>query len=105
MREISVDELARWRREHKPFVLLDVRDEEEVAVASIPGSQWIPMGEIPARIGELDPNATIAVLCHLGGRSGRVAAFLTARGFANVANVEGGIDAYAERVEPALARY
>ncbi|HEX8806255.1 MAG TPA: rhodanese-like domain-containing protein [Candidatus Aquilonibacter sp.] len=103
--EISVEELHRWRDSGKTFVLLDVREADEVAIVSITHSTWIPMREVPQRIGELDPVVPVAVICHYGGRSERVAAFLTARGFAEAVNVEGGIDAYAERIEPALARY
>jgi rhodanese-related sulfurtransferase len=103
--EISVEELQRWRNEGKAFVLLDVREPDEVAIARIADSNWIPMREIPQRIGELDPAVPVAVLCHHGGRSERVAAFLAARGFTEAVNVDGGIDAYAERIEPSLARY
>lgn len=103
--EISVDELARWRREDKAFVLLDVREPDEVAIVRVEGSQWIPMREIPQRIDELDPSVPVAVMCHHGGRSERVVAFLAVNGFSDVVNVDGGIDAYAERIEPALARY
>ena len=105
MREIDVDELRSWQNEGKKFVLLDVREADEVAIARVPGSVWIPMAQIPQRIGELDPSVPVAVMCHHGGRSERVAGFLAARGFADVVNVEGGIDAYAERIEPSLARY
>jgi rhodanese-related sulfurtransferase len=56
-------------------------------------------------MGELDSGASIAVMCHHGGRSERVAEFLASRGFTGVVNVAGGIDAYAAHIEPALARY
>jgi rhodanese-related sulfurtransferase len=105
MREISVEELARRRASGDAIVLLDVRDPDEVSAAALPDAVRIPMREIPDRLGELDPKAEIAVLCHYGGRSGRVAQFLTLRGFANVHNVEGGIDEYALRVDPTIPRY
>ena len=105
MQEISVEELARWRADQEPFVLLDIREPSEIAAASLPGALQIPMREIPARIGELNPGDRIAVLCHVGGRSERVAEFLATRGYANVYNVEGGIDAYSLRVDPAIPRY
>ncbi|HEV3139922.1 MAG TPA: rhodanese-like domain-containing protein [Vicinamibacterales bacterium] len=105
MREISVRELAEWRASGKPFVLLDVREDDEVRAASIPGAAHIPMGEIPARAGELDRSATVAVLCHHGSRSERVASFLEAQGFTDVWNVEGGIHAYAVEVDPAIPTY
>jgi rhodanese-related sulfurtransferase len=103
--EISVEELRRWRDEGKTFVLLDVREPEEVAIARVAESTWIPMREIPERIGELDPSVPVAVICHHGQRSEYVAGFLAARGFAKAVNVDGGIDAYAARIEPSLARY
>jgi len=103
--EITVYDLAKWRENGKNFVLLDVRDPDEVATVRVEGSVWIPMREIPQRIGELDPGVPIAVMCHHGGRSERVAEFLASRGFAGVVNVAGGIDAYAAHIEPALARY
>ncbi len=105
MREISVKDLARWRREGKAFVLLDVREPDEVAAAALPESVMIPMREIPARVGELPQNTPIAVMCHHGGRSERVAAFLEARGFADVCNVDGGIDAYALEIDASIPRY
>lgn len=105
MRELSVEELAAWRASGKAFVLLDVREPFEIAVASLPGSLHIPMRELPARLGELDPADEIAVLCHHGGRSESAARFLQMRGFARAHNVDGGIDAYARRVDPSLPRY
>ena len=105
MRDISVEELARRRSEGEHFILLDVRESDELATVQIEWAKWIPMREVPARVGELDTQTPVAVMCHHGGRSERVAAFLTARGFTDVVNVEGGIDAYAERIEPDLARY
>ena len=103
--EITVEELARWLREGRSFTLLDVRTEGEVALASIAGATWIPMGQIPGRFAELPTDLPIAVLCHHGGRSDRVAQFLTARGYADVVNVDGGIDAYAARIDASIPRY
>ncbi|HET9031052.1 MAG TPA: rhodanese-like domain-containing protein [Candidatus Aquilonibacter sp.] len=105
MRNISVHDLARWRSEGTDFVLLDVREPYEVQTASIPGSTVISMREIPQRLGELPRDKPIAVLCHHGGRSERVASFLRSQGFSEVSNVDGGIDAYARAVDPAIPRY
>jgi rhodanese-related sulfurtransferase len=105
MKEITVEDLARWRREERDFVLLDVREPYEIAAAALPKSVVIPMRELAARIAELPQDKPIAVLCHHGGRSAHVAAFLAARGFPDVANVGGGIDAYARRVDPSVPRY
>jgi rhodanese-related sulfurtransferase len=65
----------------------------------------IPMGVIPPRLGELDPLQPIACLCHHGGRSMQVAAFLESRGFAYVANIAGGINAWSAEVDPTVPRY
>jgi rhodanese-related sulfurtransferase len=89
---------AAWR-------LLDVREPWEIEIASVPGTVNIPMAEIPDRIGELDSTAPIAVLCHSGIRSARVAAFLTGRGFVRVANIAGGIDAWSADLDNRIPRY
>jgi rhodanese-related sulfurtransferase len=103
--EISVEMLAEWRASGRRFILLDIREPFEVAVASLSDSLHIPMREIPARLHELDPQADIAVLCHYGGRSEHVARFLHARGFERAHNIEGGIEEYALRVDPSVPRY
>ncbi len=105
LREIGVKELARWRDEKKRFVLLDVREPAEWAAASLPESLQMSMREVPQRYGELPLDATIAVICHYGGRSERVAHFLSAQGYPDVSNVEGGIEAYALEVDSTIPRY
>lgn len=105
MSDISVEQLAQWRASGKNFVLLDVREPFELQAASLPDALHIPMRQLPARMVELDPATEIAVLCHHGGRSERVAQFLTMQGFSSVHNVAGGIDAYSKRVDKAIPRY
>lgn len=105
MQEISVEDLAQWREAGRDFVLLDVREPFELEAAALPGATHVPMGEIPMRVHEIDCDAEIAVLCHYGGRSERVAQFLAQRGFSRVYNVTGGIDEYAERIDPKIPRY
>lgn len=104
-KEIDVKELARWRSEGKAFVLLDVREPREWATAALPDALQISMREIALRISELPKDAKIAVICHLGGRSERVAQFLTTQGYADVSNVGGGIDAYAREIDAAIPLY
>lgn len=101
MKEIDVQELAGNR---SGYLLLDVREPEELRTASIAGATHMPMGEVASRLGELPPDRPIAVLCHHGSRSAAVAAFLTDNGL-NAFNVAGGIDAYALRVDRAIPRY
>ena len=105
MKAIDVRELARWRSEGKDFVLLDVREPYEISRAVLPDSLVIPIREIPKRFTELPQDKPIAVICHHGGRSEQVALFLAARGLTDVANVDGGIDAYSRVVDPSIPRY
>lgn len=86
-------------------VLLDVREPSEHALVHVEGSRHIPMGEIPGRLGELDPALTYVVMCHHGSRSRRVAQFLASQGYPKVLNLAGGIDAWAAQVDPGLPRY
>lgn len=86
-------------------ILLDVREPGEVAVAAVAGAVHIPMGEIAARLGELDKSSTIVVMCHSGGRSMAVAEFLKSAGYAQVYNLAGGIDAWSRNVDPSVPRY
>lgn len=91
------------------ITVLDVREPAELAVASVKPDGFtllaIPMGEIPARLAELDPEQPIACLCHHGARSMRVAQFLVQQGFAQVANISGGIDAWSLQRDPTVPRY
>ncbi len=105
MNEISVAELARRHAAGEDFLLLDVREPDEIATASIPWATVIPMGEIPDRIGELPADKPIAVLCHAGGRSARVTAYLNQNGLTNAVNVAGGIDAWSTSIDPTVPRY
>ena len=102
------DALALCATEAAPL-LLDVREAWEVAVASIHvegvESRHIVMGEIPARLAELDPARPVLCICHHGMRSAQVAHFLTRQGFATVYNLAGGIAAWSEQVDPAVPRY
>ncbi|CAN7230209.1 MULTISPECIES: rhodanese-like domain-containing protein [unclassified Variovorax] len=109
--QVRPPELADWFGHDASAqpVLLDVREPWEVQTASVVPQGFtlvaIPMNEIPARISELDPAQRIACLCHHGARSLRVAAFLIQNGFAEVANVAGGIDAWSTQHDPSVPRY
>ena len=103
--EISAQELkARRDAGTGPFVI-DVREKWELDVASIPDVRHIPMGDIPARLAELDPHQEIVVMCRSGGRSTKVAQFLDSKGFSSVANLTGGILAWSRDVDPSVRAY
>ena len=102
---ISVGDLAARLARGDDVLVLDVREPDEVATASIPGIVRIPMAQIPERLAELPRDRALVVLCHLGGRSERVTRFLHAAGFPDALNLEGGIDAWSREIDPAVPRY
>ncbi|HEX4895904.1 MAG TPA: rhodanese-like domain-containing protein [Solimonas sp.] len=87
------------------LTLIDVRTEEELALAALPGALHLPMHELPARLADLNPQARIAVLCHHGVRSEMAARFLERNGFSDVSSVTGGIDAWSLEIDPTVPRY
>jgi len=111
--QISVFEIADRRKKDDDFLMLDVREENELQRACIDDKrvQWIPLSELARRGTEalpedlLNKNREIVVFCHHGSRSGQVAAWLKKQGWQNVLNMEGGIDAYATLIEPGIGRY
>jgi rhodanese-related sulfurtransferase len=103
--ELEVEEFARWRSSGRSHVLIDVRTDDELAIARIDGAVHIPMHQFVQRIGEVPREEPIVVVCHVGERSYRVASFLIANGYTDVFNLEGGIDAYSERVDSSIPRY
>ena len=90
-------------------LVLDVREAWEVQTASVKANgfalQCMPMNTIPARLDELSREQPIACLCHHGGRSMQVAAFLAQQGFAHVANIAGGINAWSSQVDHTVPTY
>ena len=106
MQEISATEAAGLlSSEPGDIVLLDVREADELQVAAVEGAVHIPMAEIPARLNELDKNKTIVCMCHSGGRSAHVAAFLLDQGYEQVINLAGGIDGWSAEVDDSIPRY
>src|ERR1039457_3068013 len=95
---------ARLDRGDRVFIL-DVREPAEIAVAPFPGARHIPMGDIPSRLTELEPDRETVVVCHHGIRSAQVAMYLARMGFERGYNLVGGIDAWASSVAPDVPRY
>lgn len=102
--EISVQELDALRRADADFLILDVRNPDEYAVCNL-GGYLIPFKELPSRIGELNRDQLIIVHCHAGGRSRRATELLIQAGFKNVKNLRGGMTAWANEVDPNMAKY
>ena len=102
---ISVQELKRKMDASEAFELIDVRESFEFEIARIYGAKLIPLGEMPERADELDREQTIVVHCHSGRRSAQAVQLLQQRGFARVYNLEGGIDAWSDQIDPAVPKY
>ena len=108
--QVRPSDLSTWIQSHgADAVVLDVREPVELRAASVRPEGFelvtIPMNEIPGRLGQLDPGRAVAVLCHHGNRSQRVAMFLAAQGFDTVANIAGGIEAWSQELDPSVPRY
>ncbi len=89
----------------QPPLVLDVRESWERDAARLPGTLDIPMMEVPQRLAELPRDRDIVVMCHGGVRSLKVAHFLAQNGFSQVANLAGGIHAWACDVDPSIGTY
>ena len=85
--------------------LLDVREPNEYQICRIAGSKLIPLGQVAARVDELDRSRELIVHCKMGGRSAKAVALLQERGFTNVFNLKGGILEWIDRVDPSQPKY
>jgi sulfur-carrier protein adenylyltransferase/sulfurtransferase len=101
---ISVRELKRKMDAQEKFSLIDVREAFEYDIARIEGAKLIPLDEIAARAHELE-NGEVIVHCHSGARSAQAVELLRNAGLTNVYNLEGGIDAWSEEIDPTVPRY
>jgi adenylyltransferase/sulfurtransferase len=102
---IEVEELDARRRQGETIEILDVREAHELAIARIPGARSVPLSELPARLHELDSAKSYVISCHRGLRSIEAYYLLHKAGFRRLHVLDGGVDAWAEKVDPTLARY
>ena len=104
--QMTVTELKqRLEAPARDFMLLDVREPWERQICSFPDAKGIPMGQLPARMDEIDPDQDIIIVCHHGIRSQQVAYYLQNAGFEKLFNVRGGIDAWAREIDTSMAKY
>ncbi|PPS42244.1 rhodanese-like domain-containing protein [Chroococcidiopsis sp. TS-821] len=109
--QIGVTELEQRLRNPSASALqlIDVREPEEVAIASIPGFEVLPLSQFATWaetiLARFDPDVETLVMCHHGIRSAQMCQWLQQQGFTNVKNIAGGIDAYSLTINPAIPRY
>jgi sulfur-carrier protein adenylyltransferase/sulfurtransferase len=103
--EISAVELKQRLDRGEKLRIIDVREPNEWQINRIPGAQLIPLGEIPRRYAELDPDEELVMQCKVGGRSAKAADFLRSVGFKRVLNLTGGILEWIDKVDPTQPKY
>lgn len=96
---------ALLRTDGAPPLLLDVREPWEFAICHLPDARLLPMRQVRAALGTLEPDRPLVVICHHGIRSEQVALYLERQGFTQVSNLHGGMAAWAAEVDPAMATY
>ena len=102
---ITVEDFQERRQRGEGLKLLDVREPFEQDIAQIPGSIRFPLSELTARLHELDSADTFTLHCHRTGRSPEAYRLMRKAGFCRLNVLAGGIDAWAERIDPSMARY
>ncbi|MDD1643713.1 MAG: rhodanese [Methylococcaceae bacterium] len=104
-KQLSATELKNKIQQEETLFLLDVREPHEFQYAHIANSVLIPLNQIPNRLGELDPQQEIVVICHHGMRSQQAANYLVQSGYKKIANLTGGIDAWSCTCDSSIPRY
>jgi adenylyltransferase/sulfurtransferase len=102
--QITPEELKRRKDAGEDVFVLDVREPWEYKIANIDG-HLLPLGELQQRLGELDRSKRIVTHCKAGGRSQQAAEILKQAGFEHVENLEGGITAWSNKVDPGVPKY
>jgi rhodanese-related sulfurtransferase len=101
MKEVTVQELKAMRDNNTPHQLIDVREQHEVDAANI-GGEHIPMGLVMQSMDSISRDVPVIIHCRSGARSAQVVAALEQRGFANVANLKGGIMAWSKEIDTSI---
>jgi len=106
MEEITATELKQRLDNGDDLQIIDVREDHEVAIASIPNSTHIPLAQVLSRMNEIDPNRETVVHCKMGGRSARAIDALQRSGFTGkLINLKGGITGWSNEVDPSVPKY
>ena len=85
--------------------VIDVRDPDEHEICHVEGTRLLPLGELPDRFTELDPNQSYYIHCKSGKRSMKALEFLREQGFKYVKSVKGGILAWSDEIDPSVPKY
>jgi rhodanese-related sulfurtransferase len=105
IKQLSPAEANKILGEQEDVRLIDVREKWEYETAKIDNSELMPLSEFQNHIPKLKPEDNLIIVCHHGNRSFTVSSFLVQNGFKNVSNLDGGIDAWAQEVDPTIPTY
>ena len=106
IQEITATELKQRLDQGDDIQIVDVRESFEVAIAQIPDTVHIPLGEVVSRMAEIDPSRETVVHCKGGVRSARAIEALKRSGYTGkLTNLKGGIMAWSNEVDPAVPKY
>lgn len=106
MEEITATELKERLEKGDDIQIIDVREANEFAIARLPDSVHIPLGQVLSRMNEIDPNRETVVHCKMGGRSARAIDALQRSGFnGKLINLKGGIIGWSNEVDPSVPKY
>lgn len=105
MKQITPEQCRERLSSSNPPLLLDIREDWEREIASLDFATYIPMHQVPDRLGEIDRQRPVVVMCRSGARSRQVAAYLSQNGYGDVSNLAGGICAWAETLDPTIPTY
>lgn len=107
IQQLTATDLANWlvQNQNGCYTILDVREQWEFEICHLPDSIHIPLNQITSRIEELSANIPTVCVCHHGIRSLRAAIVLANQGFKEIYNLQGGIDAWSQWVDPSCPKY
>ncbi|WP_199617758.1 rhodanese-like domain-containing protein [Paenibacillus alkalitolerans] len=94
MRTIQPSDVKERLQRGDPLIIVDVREDEEVAAGMIPGAKHVVLGELPERYGEIPREGEVVLVCRSGNRSGKAYGFLESLGYSNIVNMTGGMLAW-----------
>ena len=104
MKTVTVQELKSWRESGKDHQLIDIREDHEIDIVTIDGER-IKMAEVLSSLDKIRTDCDVVVHCRSGARSGAVVMELDRQGYTNIHNLNGGILAWVEQIDPSLTPY
>ena len=105
MKQLTPEEFKQWKNEGKECCLVDVREKWEYELVRLDQAILVPLGSLQSRPPEVDKEKAVVVYCHHGRRSMAGCHILESMGFKDLYNLTGGIDLYADTVDPTMAKY